>query len=100
MIDHTVMWNFMAFANGRPKHENIAFIKTLLAALPDEISEIQSLSVGGNQATHEEAYDLVLHSQFATWEDLKKYQDHPAHLRVRDEIRKVRLNRCFVDSEC
>ena len=99
MIRHVVMWNFLAFADGRPKVENVRTIHDALAALPSEIPEIKIWEVGINALDQGDAYDLVLMGGFESWEDLAVYQNHPAHVRVRDEIRKVRLNRRVVDYE-
>jgi len=99
MIEHVVMWNFMAFANGKSRKENVLYIKAQLELLPNEIPGILAWKVGANTQVHDDAFDLILISQFDSWEALETYQNHSAHIRVRDEIRKVRLNRRFVDFE-
>ena len=97
MVKHIVMWTLAEIAEGKKKEENLEEVKTRLKGLKDSIEEIQSLEVGINFNTTEDAYDLVLVTEFNDKEALIRYQDHPEHIRVRDFLRKVRLKHAVVD---
>lgn len=47
----------------------------------------------------EQAYDIVLYSQFKNVEDLNIYQNHPEHIKVSESISKVRDERRVVNYE-
>lgn len=91
------MWNLLAFADGQSRSENIIRMKSWLLSLPNDIPQIISWEVGCNLNDQEDAYDIILISTFDSLDDLKIYQGHEAHLNAKDKIRKVRLNRKFVD---
>jgi len=97
MIKHIVMWKLKDFAEGARKSENAQNIKLQLEGLKNKIKEVSSLEVGININDSASSYDVVLYSEFANLEDLKKYQNHPEHVKVGDFIIKVRLDRKVVD---
>jgi hypothetical protein len=74
-------------------------LKSDLEALPAEIEEILSLTVGINEVESEAASDVVLLSTFADWEALKRCQIHPAHQRVVSFVKQVVSERRVVDFE-
>lgn len=98
MVKHIVMWKMRESAEGKSK-KNIQDMISRLEELKDEIGEIQFLQVGINYNESGDAYDVVLHTEFENREGLKIYQDHPSHIKARDFIRKVRLDRKVVDYE-
>ena len=89
----------MDFAEGADKQGNALKIKSQLEALKQKIKEIRSIEVGINTNDSQDAYDIVLYSEFNSIEDLKAYQEHPAHVKVGDFVNKVRLERKVVDYE-
>ena len=97
MVKHIVMWTLAEFAEGKQKEEIIQEVKAQLEGLKDSIQEIQFLEVGINFNTTEDAYDIVLVTEFKNKEALTRYQDHPEHIRVRDFLRKVRVKHTVVD---
>ena len=99
MIKHIVMWKLKDNAEGNDKVENAKIIKEELEALKKEVKEIKSIEVGVNIVSGEQAYDVVLYSEFENIEDLNAYQKHPAHLRVGEFVGKVREDRVVVDYE-
>jgi hypothetical protein len=99
MIRHIVMWKLKDEAEGASREENARKMKEMLEGLPGRIAEIRSLEVGINQARSPDAFDAVLVSEFAHWEDLRRYMEHPAHQRVSEFVGRVRLERRIVDFE-
>lgn len=95
MIKHIVMWKLKDEAEGALKAENAKKMKEMLEALPAQISNIVDLQVGINENGGE--YDAVLVTTFASYEDLKTYDQHPAHQQVRAFVRAVAAGRAAVD---
>lgn len=99
MVKHIVMWNLKEFADGRSKEENLREMEARLLGLKSTIEEIQFLEVGISFNESEDAFDIVLYSEFRDREGLELYQGHPEHVKVRDFIREVRMERKVVDYE-
>jgi hypothetical protein len=99
LIKHIVMWKLKEFAEGKNKLENAQIIKRDLEALQDKIKEIRHIEVGININESEQAYDVVLYSEFNSIEDLNIYQNHQEHLRVAEFVGKVREARVVTDYE-
>ncbi len=97
MIKHIVMWKLKDFAEGASKSENAQNIKVQLEGLKNKIKEVRSLEAGININDSADSYDVALYSEFASLEDLKRYQHHPEHVKVGDFIIKLRLDRKVVD---
>lgn len=99
MIKHIILLKLKESAEGKPKSDNVLFLKRELESLASKIKEIRKLEVGINFNTGQDAYDLALISEFATREDLDTYQIHPEHQRVIAIIRRFRETRIVVDYE-
>jgi hypothetical protein len=97
MIKHIVMWKLKDFAEGAKKSENALKIKEQLEGLKSKIKEVRALEVGVNINDSADSYDIALYSEFATLEDLQRYQHHPEHVRVGDFVIGLRLDRKVVD---
>ena len=100
MIRHLVLFKLADKAEGKSKAENALLIKKHLEALKDVIPVIRKMEVSVN---HPDApggnHDVVLDSEFDTWEDLRAYAIHPEHLKVGEFIAKVRTGRAAIDHE-
>ena len=99
MVKHIVMWQLKGFADGRSKDENLELVKEKLEKLKLAINEIITLDVGVNFNTGPAAFDIVLVTDFSNRQALQIYQDHPAHLEVKEFLQKVRIERTVVDYE-
>ena len=97
MVKHVVMWTLAEFAEGVGKEANLVEVKKRLEGLKASINGIHSLDVGINFNTTEDAFDIVLVTEFEDREALARYQDHPEHVKVREFLRKVRLKHGVVD---
>ena len=64
-----------------------------------KIEAIKALEVGINFNESDDAYDIVLYSEFESKKDLDAYQNHPAHSEAREFIQAVRWKRKVVDYE-
>ena len=99
MIKHIVMWKLKDFAEGAAKAENALKVKASLEGLNGRIEGLRLLEVGLNTNDTPAACDIVLYSEFDSAEDLKKYQNHPAHLKAGEIVGKVAFERKTVDYE-
>ena len=93
MIKHIVLWKIKE----ENKEENAKEIKKRLEALVPKIDDIKKLEVGVNENGGE--YDAALVSEFESYDDLKAYDGHPEHLKVRQFIRSIAVTRAAVDYE-
>jgi hypothetical protein len=96
VIKHIVMWNVRGET---PAEKQLAAraIKSKFEALVGEIPGLLKLEIGIDMSAISYACDVVLYSEFEEERALKIYADHPAHLRVRDELEGLRIARHQVD---
>jgi hypothetical protein len=99
MIKHIVMWKLKDLAEGKSKIENAKEIKVMLENLKGKIPGVKAIEVGLNIEPSEQAYDVVLYSEFENIDALNTYQKHPEHLKVAEFVGKVREARTVVDYE-
>lgn len=97
MVTHIVMWR--VGEEGGQRTALLGEIKTCLEGLRSRISELVSLEVGLDRNRSEAAFDIVLHSTFADFAALERYQAHPAHQEAAAFIRSVTRERAVVDYE-
>lgn len=90
LIKHIVMWKLKDFAEGKDKLENAKIIKVGLEDLQNKINQISHIEVGININESEQAYDVVLYSEFDSVDDLNLYQSHPDHVRISEFITNLR----------
>lgn len=97
MVKHIVMWKLKDNYLGQSKNEIAKEVKRRLESLKNIINEVRTIEVGINEIQAEQAYDLVLYTEFYSQEDLSFYQTHPEHLKVVEYIRQVNKKRVVVD---
>lgn len=93
------MWKLKEFTEEKHKFENAQIIKRDLENLQNKINQVRYIEVGININKSEQAYDVVLYSEFDSIEDLSIYQNHPDHVRISNFISKVREIRVVIDYE-
>ena len=100
MIRHVVMFKFLPEADGRTKAENVAMTAERLRALPATIPEIlhSEVHIGAPEAADTNC-DLLLISDFESFEALERYLKHPAHVAIGGFMRPLRESRAAVDYE-
>lgn len=81
MISHIVMLKLKDKAQAEE-------IKSRLEALPAQIPEIKSYEVGVDEINSPRSFDLALYSKFDSYDTLKIYNEHPAHVEVLGFIRQ------------
>ena len=91
------MFEFLDEAGGRTREENVEITKNMLEALPSKIDLIRSSTVKVNENANGVNWDLVLISDFDSFEDLERYRVHPDHVAVATSLKPVRPARARVD---
>jgi len=98
MIRHIVMWKVRAGTPGE-RQENIERVRLGFEGLKGRIPGLLHLEIGVDNSRVDYACDLVLYSEFGSQAALNAYASHPEHLRLRDELVGIRIERHQVDYE-
>lgn len=85
MIRHIVLFTLEGFPSETEKRVHLLQIKDALEALPDEIEGLKGMKVFLNENA-EEPYDFLLEAFLERLEDLPLYAEHPAHMKVVQEL--------------
>jgi hypothetical protein len=92
------MWSILGSTLAE-KQRNIQLVRDCFLGLRGTIPGLTSLEIGVDVSKVDYACDVVLNSEFESWEALEGYATHPAHLQVRDRLAGVRIARHQVDYE-
>lgn len=93
------MFKLKEFESADEKIASMLNIKEGLEALKDKIDVIRYIQVDFN-CNPEEAWDVILTTEFDSLEDLKTYATHPEHVAVgKQAIGPVKADRACVDYE-
>ena len=96
MVKHIVCWNIKEDLD----IEGVfAEMKLRVEAMNGEIPGLISVELGRDFNGSEVAFDVALYAELADKDALKVYQDHPAHLHVKEFIGAVTSERAVVDYE-
>ena len=95
MIKHVVMWKLKNEALNNNKEKNAKLISEKLSALYGIIPEIVNIEVGINENGGD--FDVILISEFNSFEDLKAYDSHPEHQKAKAFIIEVAEKREAID---
>lgn len=97
MIKHIVMWRLKDRANGKTRRENAEHVRRAFAELEQSVPKIAFMEVGINFDDSDAHADIVLNSAFESVEDLRAYQQHPAHQRIVALLETMRTEKRVVD---
>jgi hypothetical protein len=95
MINHVELIKFKPDV----KDEEIDALEKSLDDLPNMIIEIQTFEFGRDLTHSKRSYDFALVALFANLEALGRYQEHPAHLKVRQKMSRLSENILAADFE-
>jgi len=99
MIRHVVIWRLNAEAKAAGQIKDIALIQRSVASLRGAVPGLLRMELGINQSALADAADLLLYSEFESWQALRAYDDHPLHEELRALIRPLRTERRVIDHE-
>ncbi len=92
MIKHIVFWKLRCVPE---KEQNAQKMKELLEGLVGVVPGLISASVGTNITPGD--YDIALISELKDEEALAVYQNHPAHVKVKEFVHSAVCARACVD---
>lgn len=98
MIRHIVMWKVRG-STPEEKRANIELVRSGFHGLRGRIPGLIHLEIGIDASQVDYACDVVLYSEFESQAALDAYAGHHEHLRVRDELVGIRIERHQVDYE-
>lgn len=96
MLRHVVLMRLDAETD-EVRQSRSAQLSAALAALPDLIPEIRSLTVNANVVTRPGNWDLALTVDLDDAADLEVYRQHPEHQKVLALIEEIVADRSAVD---
>jgi hypothetical protein len=99
MIKHVVMWKMKPFAEGADAAANSKIMRERLSALKAVIPQIVAYDCGADFVKSPASYDFAINCVVKNVADLKIYNDHPEHVKVKQFIAKVTDARVLVDYE-
>lgn len=99
MVKHIVMWKLKEEHNGMNKKALAQEIKKQLLPLKNLIPELIEMQVGLNDIHPNKNSDIVLTTDFKSFNDLATYAAHPDHIKVGEFIKQVVIDRACVDYE-
>jgi len=99
MIHHVVMWRLRDEAKRTSWAAIVEQLQRNVEAMRISVPGLLRLEVGTNRAGVPDAADLLLYSEFESWNALQSYQAHPLHDELRGLIGPLRIERRVVDYE-
>ena len=97
MVRHIVLWKLADNAGGKTKKENMALMKEKLEGLVGQVDGLLTAEVTENFTPG--GFDLCLVSTHTDRAALEGYQNHPAHLKVKEFVLTVITERASHDTE-
>lgn len=98
MIKHIVLFRFRDDVGATTANAAAQKFREGIMSLPAIIPQIHKIEVGTN-INPEESWHICLYSEFSSLEDVKLYSNHPAHVKVASELKKLLAERSCVDYE-
>lgn len=97
MIKHIVMWSLKNEHNGLSKSTIALELKSKLLDLKGKIPQIKKIEVGINEINFDRNNDVVLITEFESFNDLSIYANHPDHLKLVEFVRENSISRSAID---
>lgn len=95
-VRHIVMWRVRGETDAE-RRAALEKVKYSFESLRGRIPGMHTLEIGVDVSRISYACDVVLVTEFGSHEALAAYATHPEHLRVRDELEGLRVERYQVD---
>ncbi len=99
MIRHIVIWRLHAEAKAAGQIKDMAQIERSIASIRSAVPGVLRMELGVNQSALADAADLLLYSEFESWQALHAYDAHPLHEELRALIGPLRAERRVIDHE-
>ena len=97
MIRHIVLFKLKDFSSELERNEALEKVLLNFGSLKGEIPEIRSFNVEKNITSGPGSYDVIIDSDFDSIEDLRSYQNHPAHRYAVEQNKQWSQTKAVVD---
>jgi hypothetical protein len=95
---HLVMWKLKGDTSA-DKAAHAVTLKTAFLAMQQHLPGLLEVFADANMVQVDGAFDFAISMRFASWTDLKAYNEHPAHEDIKHLMREIRTERAQVDFE-
>lgn len=99
MIRHIIMFKFTNITDENDRSEKAQRIEKTFGPLKSKIDIIKSYRIGINSKKTDFSYDVAIISEYATWEDLDTYINHPEHQKAIRLCIDIQKEKAIVDYE-
>ena len=99
MIKHIIMFKFTDIKNDIDKLEKATKMKASFSPLQSKIDIVKSYEIGINSKGTNFSYDIVMISEYKSWEDLETYIKHPEHKKAIITCADIKKEKAVVDYE-
>lgn len=96
MVKHIVLFRFREDVDAATANIAAKRFCDGIMSLPAIIPQIHKIEVGIN-INPDECWHICLYSEFSNLEDVKLYSNHPAHVKVASELKRLLSERSCVD---
>jgi hypothetical protein len=93
------MFKFTDAKDDNEKHLGIKRMLSSFGNLKSKIDVVKSYEIGINSKETDFSYDLVIVSEYNSWEDLDFYLKHPAHKKAISECKDIKKDKSVIDYE-
>jgi len=95
---HLVMWKLKGDTSAE-KAMHASTLKTAFLGMQPHLPGLLEVFADANVMDVDGAFDFAISMRFASWADLKAYNEHPAHEDIKLLMREIRTERAQVDFE-
>lgn len=95
-IAHIVMWHLNG-ATPLARQQQAQQVVQAFEALRGQVPGLLQLEVGASLPDDEAAHDVAVYSVFESIEALNRYNEHPAHLQIKQLMGPMRAARNHID---
>ena len=99
MIKHIVMFKFTDIKNDIDRLTKAKKMQASFSPLQSKIDVVKSYKIGINSKETNFSYDIVIISEYKSWEDLETYIKHPEHKKAIIACADIKKEKAVVDYE-
>ena len=99
MIRHIVLFKLKDFSSEVERNDALEKVLINFRSLIGEIPQIRKYKVETDLIGSDSSFDVVIDSDFDTLDDLKAYQNHPAHMYAVDQNKQWSEKKVVIDYE-
>lgn len=99
MIRHIIMFKFTDVLNDSDRLSKAEKMKSSFGSMKSLISVVKSYDVKINMKKTDFSYDVVILSEYDSWEDLDTYINHTEHQKAIAMCKDIKKEKAVIDYE-